>query len=139
MKKIQISTLSIVLASVFLSVFGGIWYGVLFRELQQEAHRYTAEDYQNSSPLWYLGGVIISLLISWGIGQIVKLEGSLGFIAGIKSAMKAILGFGLPLVSYPLVFSPLHDWELYAVGISQIVVAWSIVGAILGAMAKELK
>ncbi len=138
MKKVKVSWLSLAIASVFLSVFGGIWYGAIFNELQQKAHRYTAEDYADNSPIWYFGGLIISLLISWGIGKLIELEGSGDFRSGIKSAFKAILGFGLPLISSPLVFSPLHDWGLYAVGLSQIVIGWSVVGAILGGMSKEV-
>lgn len=135
---IKTSSLSIILAALFLSVFGAIWYAVLFNDINVKAHRYTSEDYMNSSPLWYIGGVLISLLIAWGIGYIIRLRGATGAKAGAKAAFTAILGFGLPLVSYPLVFSPLHDVKLYAVGVSQIVIAWLVTGAIIGAMAKKI-
>ncbi|WP_299272613.1 DUF1761 domain-containing protein [uncultured Psychroserpens sp.] len=134
-KKIKIRPISIILSALFLSMFGGIWYGWWFSDVQVEAHRYTPEDYANNSPLWYLGGILISLFISWGLGLMVRLQGLPGFKGGIKASIKAAIGFGIPLVSYPYVFSPLHDFTLYMVGLFQIVIAWIIAGAIIGSMA----
>ncbi len=136
-KNLHISSLSIVLAALFLSLFGALWYGVLFNDVQNEAHRYTSEDYANNHPAWYIGGVIISLFISWGLGMMIRLGGVSGIRGGIIASIRAIIGFGAPLVSYPLVFSPLHDIVLYAVGLSQIVIAWTIAGMIIGGMTKE--
>ncbi len=136
-KNLQISPLSIILAALFLSIFGGIWYGTLFHDVQVEAHRYTPEEYANSHPAWYAGGVVISLFIAWGLSMMVRLGGVSGIRGGIKASTKAAIGFGIPLVSYPLVFSPLHDFTLYAVGFSQIMIAWTIAGAIIGGMTKE--
>ncbi len=136
-KNLQISPLSIILAALFLSLFGGIWYGVLFHDVQVEAHRYTQEDYDSSHPAWYVGGVVISLFIAWGLAMMVRLGNVSGIRGGIKASTRAAVGFGIPLVSYPLVFSPLHDITLYIVGFSQIVIAWTIAGAIIGGMTKE--
>ncbi len=136
-ENLQISTLSIILAALFLSIFGGIWYGALFSDIQMEAHRYTPQDYENSHPIWYAGGIVISLFIAWGLGTMVRLGGVQGIRGGIKASARAAIGFGIPLVSYPLVFSPLHDFTLYAVGFSQIMIAWTIAGAIIGGMTKE--
>lgn len=137
-KKIKISKSSIILATLFLGIFGGIWYGVLFADVQVRAHRFTSQDYANNSPLWNLGGIIISLLISCGLALIIQLQGKKGIKAGVMGALKGTLGFGIPLVSYPYVFSPLHDFELYMVGLWQIVIAWTVAGAIIGAMTKEI-
>ncbi|MEO9484161.1 MAG: DUF1761 family protein [Ekhidna sp.] len=137
MQKLSIRPSSIILASIFLSTFGGIWYGLLFRDVQISAHRYTAEEYANDNPIWYIGGVLISLLIAWGISLIIRLKGEPGIRAGISASLKAVIGFGLPLVSYPLVFSPLHDLQLYAVGLSQIIIGWTVAGAIVGGMIKK--
>ncbi len=133
---IQIKPLSIVIAAAFLSVFGAVWYGVLFNDIQQESHRFTAEEYAASHPAWYMGGVVISLFIAWGLALLIRLGGIAGIRAGVKASVRAAIGFGLPLVTYPLVFSPLHDFKLYAVGFFQIVIAWIVAGAILGAMAR---
>ncbi len=137
MTPLQIRPLSIILAALFLSVFGGIWYGVLFHNVQMESHGYTVEDYANSHPAWYIGGVVISLFIAWGIGLMIRLGGISGIIGGVKASAQAAIGFGIPLVSYPLVFSPFHDFTLYAVGFSQIVIAWTVAGAIIGGMTKR--
>ncbi len=67
----------------------------------------------------------------------VRLGGISGIRGGIIASTRAAIGFGIPLVSYPLVFSPLYDITLYAVGFSQIVIAWTIAGAIIGGMTKE--
>ena len=135
--KLRIKPLAIILATLFLSLFGALWYGVLFGDVQTEAHRYTAEDYANNNPIWYAGGILISLFIAWGLGMLIQLSGVPGIKAGIKASLRAAIGFGIPLVSYPLVFSPLHDLTLYAVGFSQIVIAWTIAGMIIGGMTKE--
>ena len=135
-KKIKISKISIVLATLFLSVFGAIWYGILFADVQVQSHRFTSQDYENNSPLWNLGGLIISFFIACGLSLIIRLQGKKGVKAGIVGALQGVLGFGIPLVSYPYVFSPLHDFALYMVGLWQIVIAWTIAGAIIGAMMK---
>ena len=134
---VQVKPLSIFIATFFLSVFGSIWYGVLFIDVQIDAHRYTAEEYANSHPAWYIGGAVIAGFISWGIGQLYRLAGKYGIKAGILASTRAILGFGLPLITYPLVFSPIHELVLYIVGLSQIVIAWTIAGVIIGFMNQE--
>ena len=102
-----------------------------------ESHGYTLEDYANSHPAWYAGGVVISLFIAWGLGLMVRLGGVSGIRGGIRASTRAAIGFGIPLVSYPLVFSPFHDFTLYVVGFSQIVIAWTLAGAIIGGMTKD--
>ncbi len=52
----------VLIATVFLSVFGYLWYGVLFQDLQMQAHGYSKADYAGNSPLWYAGGALISLV-----------------------------------------------------------------------------
>ena len=136
-KDLHIRPLSIIVAAVFLSLFGSIWYGILFRNVQMESHGYTTEDYASSHPAWYIGGVVISLFIAWGLGLMIRLGRVSGIKGGIKASTQAAIGFGIPLVSYPLVFSPFHDFTLYAVGFSHIVIAWIGAGAIIGVMAKE--
>ncbi len=135
--ELRIKPLSIILATLFLSLFGALWYGLLFGDIQTEAHRYTQEEYASNNPLWNIGGVLISLFISWGLGMMIRLGGVPGVKGGIKASIRAAVGFGIPLVSYPLVFSPLHDFTLYAVGFSQIVIAWIVAGMIIGGMTKK--
>lgn len=134
---LQIRPISIVLATVFLSAFGVLWYGLLFSDIQEDGHRFTSEEYASFNPLWYIGGIVISFFIAWGLGMIIKLQGKAGIKAGVIGGLKAVVGFGVPLVSYPLVFSPLHDFALYAVGASQIIIAWAIAGGIIGGMIKK--
>ena len=52
----RISVGAILIAGLFLSAFGFLWYGVLFQGLQMEAHGYTAADYEGNSPAWYAVG-----------------------------------------------------------------------------------
>lgn len=61
-------------ATVFLSLFGYVWYGILFQSLQMQAHGYTASDYAGNSPLWYTGGVLISLVIAMGLQHMLRLN-----------------------------------------------------------------
>ncbi len=135
--RLHVKPLAMILATLFLSAFGGIWYGAIFGDLQMEAHRYTEADYVDNNPLWYIGGVVISLFIAWGITMLVRLGGTPGVMGGIRASVRAVIGFGLPLITYPLVFSPLHDFKLYAVGASQIVIAWIVAGAIIGSLTRE--
>lgn len=134
---LRVKPLSICLAALFLMLFGGIWYGVLFHKVQMVSHGYSTEDYANNNPIWYIGGVVISLFIAWGIGLLMRLGGVPGIRGGIKASTRAAIGFGLPLVTYPLVFSPYHDFILYAVGFFQIAIAWTVAGVIIGWMSKE--
>ena len=72
-EKIKVKLQSIFLAALFLMVFGAVWYGILFHNVQMESHSYSVEDYANNNPIWYLGGAIISLFIAWGIGLLLRL------------------------------------------------------------------
>ncbi len=131
---LHVKTSAILVAALFLSTFGAVWYGVIFTDLQMEAHRYTAAEYAASHPAWYAGGVVIALFIAWGLATVFRLGGEPGVKGGVRAGLRAVVGFGLPLITYPLVYSPLHELKLYAVGASQIIIAWIIAGAIIGAM-----
>ncbi len=113
------STGRVLLAGLFLMVFGYLWYGVLFQQLQLDSHGYTAADYAGNSPLWYAGGGLISLVIAIGLALMVR----------------ASLCFGLPLVTYPFVYSPHHEFGLYVVGVAHILIGWTAAGAILSGAA----
>jgi hypothetical protein len=132
--RIRIGT--VVLAGIFLSVFGALWYGVLFKDLQQLAHRYTPEEYARSSPAWYVGGAVLSLCIASGLALMVRLGASVGAAAGFKAGSRAALGFGIPLVAYPFVYSPLHELGLFAAGAAHILIGWTVAGALIAARSR---
>ena len=48
-EKIIVKPQSILLAALFLMVFGGVWYGILFHNVQMGSHGYSVEDYANKS------------------------------------------------------------------------------------------
>ncbi len=129
------STGRVLLAGLFLMVFGYLWYGVLFQQLQLDSHGYTAADYAGNSPLWYAGGGLISLVIAIGLALMVRADGAVWALAGARSGVRASLCFGLPLVTYPFVYSPHHEFGLYVVGVAHIVIGWTTAGAILGGAA----
>lgn len=126
---------SIVIAGLFLTLFGFLWYGVLFRDLQMKAHGYGPADYAGNSPMWYAGGLVISILIAGGLSLMVRRGEKQGFQAGLKAGIHAALGFGIPLVGYPFVFSPHHELGLFVAGVAHIVIGWSIAAGFIGAVA----
>jgi hypothetical protein len=121
-------------ATVFLSLFGYVWYGILFQSLQMQAHGYTPSDYAGNSPLWYTGGVLISLVIALGLQHMLRLSKRTGFRASAWVGLQAALAFGAPLVTYPFVFAPNHDLGLYAVGLGHILLAWPLAASLMGAI-----
>lgn len=123
----------VLIATGFLSAFGFLWYGVLFQDLQMEAHGYTPADYAGNSPLWYAGGLVISLVIAIGLRHMVHLRRAAGAKAAAVAGVRAALTFGAPLVTYPFVFSPNHHVGLYAVGLGHILIGWPLASLMLGA------
>lgn len=116
---------AIAAGALFLMVFGFVWYGILFRELQMEAHGYTPADYDGNSPLWYIGGGLISVFIAWGLATFAARRGP-GVGAAIRAGTTAFAGFGLPLVAYPFVYSPNHALGLFLVGAAHLLIGWPV-------------
>lgn len=133
----RISTTHVLLAGLFLMVFGFLWYGVLFQQLQLESHGYTAADYAGNSPLWYAGGGIISLVIAIGLAFTLKADRVPNWLAGARSGLRVSLCFGLPLVTYPFVYSPHHEFELYLAGAAHIILGWTAAGGLLGYLGRN--
>ena len=127
---------SILLAGLFLSGFGYLWFGVLFQGLQMRSHGYTAADYAGNSPLWYAGGAIISVVIAAGLGQLVRLKREQGALAGARAGIQGALAFGIPLVTFPFVYSPRHELGLYIAGVGHILIGWTIAAALIGGSLK---
>jgi hypothetical protein len=107
---------------------------VLFATLQMEAHNFTPADYVGNNPVWYVGGALISLLIAAGLAVMVRLGGVAGAAAGFKAGGSAALCFGLPLVAYPFVYSPHHEFALFPAESANILIGWTIAAALIGAL-----
>jgi hypothetical protein len=127
---------SVILACIFLSLFGFLWYGVLFSNLQMEAHNFTPADYVGNNPVWYVGGALISLLIAAGLAVMVRLGGVTGATAGFKAGGRAALCFGLPLVAYPFVYSPHHEFALFLAELANILIGWTVAAGLIGALSR---
>jgi hypothetical protein len=129
-KLLGVNLVGVILAALAIFMVGFIWYGVVFADAWMTAAGNTEADYAGQSPLWMAAGLIMPLVIAFGLGLVKQRHG----VTTLKSS--AILGFtlalllGVPVLGYTLVYMPDHSTAIFLIDAGHTLIAWTI-GAIV--------
>lgn len=125
-----VNLLGLLLAGIAIFMVGGIWFGALFSEMWQTANGYTeAELIANDVPaITWGGGLLIPLILSFGIGWLIKETGTKGLVPCMVFGAKLAILFAAPILAYSFVYNVTHSTTDLLLDVGH-----SFVGFILGA------
>jgi hypothetical protein len=126
-----VNLIGVVAATVAMLVLSFIWYGLAFREAWLAANRFTPADFASQHPLWGWMGIAIPLILSFGLGWLMKRAdiGSPG-AAMVFCALVALL-IGVPIHGYTLVYGPWHSLAGFAIDGGHTLLSFALAGIIL--------
>lgn len=129
-----LSLTGVAVASVAFYLVGFLWYGLIFNEAWMAAEGVTAADAENQSPIWMLGGFLITVMQVIGVGLVLKWRGVKSIGAAAATAVLTWLLFALPFVHYAYVYLPAHNATLLMIDGSHLLVGWLVAAIILAVM-----
>lgn len=133
-KLFGLNVLAVLVASVAFWFVGFLWYGILFSDAWMAAHNVTPEAAQNESPVWMIGGFVITVMQVVGIGLVLKWKGVTGLVNSKITAAILWLVFALPFTCYNYLYLTAHDSTLLMIDASHLLVGWVVSAAILSLM-----
>jgi hypothetical protein len=91
----------------------------------------TAADAEDQSPIWMIGGFLITVMQVVGLGLILKWRGVTGVGPAIATALLLWLLLALPFTHYAYLYLPAHNATLLMIDGSHLLVGWVLVAAVL--------
>lgn len=128
-KLFGLSLVAVLVASVIFFMVGWLWYGVLFMEAWTAEMGLTEED--AGSPLWMIGGFIITVMQVIGVGLVLKWKNVADLGAAITTAVILWLVFALPFAAYGYLYNPAHSTTLLMIDASHLLVGWVVSAVVL--------
>lgn len=128
-KLFGLNLLGVLVASVAFFLIGWLWYGVLFVDMWMAEMGLAEED--AGSPLWMIGGFIITVMQVIGIGLAMKWKNAAGLNGAVMTAVVLWLVFALPFSAYGYLYSPAHSTTLLMIDASHLLIGWVVSAAIL--------
>lgn len=127
---LALNPLAIALAALSTFVIGGLWYSVLFAKQWQRLAGVTDEQLRSGAPRIFIGAFLLSIVMAVSLAAFIGSAGlGFGLFAGLAS--------GLTFVAAALGINYLFERRsigLFAINASYNVVAFTVMGLILGAM-----
>ncbi|MBT8473539.1 MAG: DUF1761 domain-containing protein [Marinicaulis sp.] len=124
--------LPVILATVAFFFVGFLWYGLLFTEMWMAAEGLTEED--AGSPVWMIGGLIITFMQVIGIGLVLKWKNVSGVNDAVMTMLTLWLLIALPFTAYAFFYLPAHSLPLLMIDASHLLVGWVVSAIILTIM-----
>ncbi|WP_018147396.1 DUF1761 domain-containing protein [Henriciella marina] len=142
-----VNLVGVLLAAIVIYLVGFVWYGLLFSEPYMnavgiyfneagDAITYaTSEGMQTRTMedvelFWLLGGFVVPLFLAFGLGWHLRRKSITSASRAAGSAFALSLLIGVPLIAYPLIYTPWHDWTGFLVNASHTVACF-VAGAVV--------
>lgn len=126
-----LNSLGVIAASIAFYFVGFLWYGILFPDLWMQGSGYVAEQFEGQSPVWMVGGFLITIMQVIGIGVVLRWRGAADIGGAVKAIALLWLLLALPFCHYHYLYGPIHDAGLLMVDASHFLVGWVISAVIL--------
>ncbi len=130
-KILGLNLLGVLAATVAFYFVGFLWYGLIFSEAWQAAAEVAPADVEGDSPLYMVGGFLITLLQVIGLGLVIKWKGDTGPVAGATTAIVLWFFFALPFTHYDYLYDPAHSVPLLMIDLSHFLVGWVVAAVVL--------
>ncbi|MEQ8934389.1 MAG: DUF1761 domain-containing protein [Amphiplicatus sp.] len=131
-KLFGLNSVAVLAASVAFFIVGFLWYGVIFADAWM-AEMGIAKDQANAdnSPIWMIGGFVITVMQVIGIGVVLKWKGATTLGDAVKTALLLWFLFALPFSLYGYFYSVAHSSTLLMIDASHLLVGWAVSAAVL--------
>lgn len=130
-KILGLNLVAVIAASVLFYLVGFLWYGVIFQEAWAAASGITTAEANASSPIYMVGGFLITVLQVIGIGLVLKWKGDATPMAAATTAAVLWFFIALPFTMYAYLYTPAHDSTLLMIDASHLLVGWVLSAAVL--------
>lgn len=128
-KLFGLNLVAVLAASVAFFIVGWLWYGVIFTQMWTAEMGVTEEE--AGSPIWMIGGFIITVMQVIGIGLVMKWKSAAGLNGAVMTAVILWLVFALPLSTYGLLYTPAHSTTLWLIDAGHLLVGWVLSAIVL--------
>lgn len=127
---LAINPLAVALAALSTFVIGGLWYSVLFAKPWQRAAGVSDEQLKSGAARIFIGSFLLAIVMAASLAAFIGTGGMLfGTLAGLAAGVTWVAAaFG---VNY---LFERRSLLLFAINASYNILAFTIMGAILGAM-----
>lgn len=128
----KINYLAVLIAAASSFVIGGLWYSLLFAKKWQKLSGVTNEQLKRDTIKIFIGSFVLSLIMALNLAAFIG-DGGLAFgtLAGLAVGLGWVAtAFG---INYLFERKPL---QLFFINVSYSVVAFTLMGLIIGAMQK---
>lgn len=126
-----LNSLGILLSSVAFYFVGFVWYGILFADAWMAAEGITAADAEGQSPIWMVGGFLITVIQVIGIGLVLKWRQVTDLVGAAMTGFILWFFFALPFTHYAYVYLPAHNSILLMIDVSHFLVGWVVSAVVL--------
>lgn len=126
-----VNLLGVLLAALAVWALGLVWYGWIFNEAWMAGQRFEVADYEGQGPAWMMAGAVIPLVLSFGIGWLIKRADVAGPGPSILFSLMTGVLIGLPLMGYMLVYSPWHSLSVFAIDGGHTLASFALAGLVL--------
>jgi len=126
-----VNLLGVLLAALAVWALGFVWYGWVFDEAWMAGQRFEMAENEGQGPAWTIAGAVIALVLSFGIGWLIKRADVAG--PGPSILFSLVIGglIGLPLMGFTLVYSPWHSLNLFAIHGGHTLASFALAGLVL--------
>jgi len=128
--ELAINWIAVLLAAVSTFVIGGLWYSLLFAKPWQKAAGVTDEQLKSGAPRIFIGSFLLALVMAASLAAFIGKGGiAFGTFAGLAAGLTFVAAaFG---INYLFERKSLR---LFAINASYNIVAFTVMGVIIGAM-----
>jgi hypothetical protein len=128
--ELALNPLAVALAAASTFVLGGLWYSLLFAKPWQRAAGVTDEQLKSGAPRIFIGSALIAIVIAVSLAAFI---GSAGLAFGLFAGLAAGLTFVAAAFGINYLFER-RSLKLWAINAGYNVIAFTVMGVILGAM-----
>lgn len=101
------------LAALAIYLITFVWYALLFQPVYQAAEGLVPEDYEGQSAIWMPMAMIVPLVLSFGVGWIMKQSGAVTMGQAITTGLIVGVFIAGGIQSYDLFYRPEHSFAGY--------------------------
>ncbi len=128
--ELSINWLAVLLAAVSTFVIGGLWYSLLFAKPWQKAAGVTDEQLKSGAPRIFIGSFLLAFVMAASLAAFIGKGGvAFGTFAGLAAGLTFVAAaFGINYLFER------RSLRLFAINASYNIVAFTLMGVIIGAM-----
>ncbi|MCI4645207.1 MAG: DUF1761 domain-containing protein [Hyphomonadaceae bacterium] len=126
-----VNLVGVLLAAVAMFFVGFLWYGLLFSDIWMAGRGYVEADFEGANQAWMAGGLLIELVMAFGLGWLLKRQGISMMSTALAFALPLGLLIAVPLASYEFIYGLQHSVGAWLVDASHRVVTLLVGAAVL--------